>query len=89
MLTLLSPAKRLDFDTPPTTAAHSTPALLAESGKLIKTTRNLSQKKLRELMPEVPADEIPEGMKTAELGTVFRVGTFYNIVVALLQEKAG
>lgn len=44
--------------------------------------------KLRELMPEVPADEIYEGMKTSELGTVFRVGTFYNIVLALTEQRA-
>ena len=44
--------------------------------------------KLRQLMPEVPADEIYEGMKTAELGLVFRVGTFYNIVTALTEQRA-
>ena len=43
--------------------------------------------KLRELMPEVPEDEIFEGMKTSEVGRVFRVGTFVNIVTALLTEK--
>jgi len=45
--------------------------------------------RLRELMPEVPAGEITEGMKSAELATVFRVGTFYNIVKALVEQKAG
>lgn len=45
--------------------------------------------RLRELMPEVPAGEITAGMKSAELATVFRVGTFYNIVKALLDQKAG
>lgn len=54
MLALLSPAKRLDFETPPTVSAHSTPALLDEAGKLMRTTRNLSQKKLRELMDISP-----------------------------------
>ncbi len=44
--------------------------------------------KLRSLMPEVPADEIFEGMKTSEIGRVFRVGTFVNIVTALLAEKS-
>lgn len=55
MIAILSPAKRLDFATPPTVPAWSTPALLDETGKLIKTTRNLSQKKLRELMDISPA----------------------------------
>jgi len=55
MLALLSPAKRLDFTPPPTATARSTPALLDETGRLIKTTRNLSQKKLRELMDISPA----------------------------------
>jgi len=43
--------------------------------------------RLRELMPEVPADEIVAGLKTSEIPMLFRVGTFYNIVVALLQAK--
>jgi len=54
LLVLLSPAKRLDFDTPVTTDAFSTPAMLSESGKLMRTARNLSQKKLRELMDISP-----------------------------------
>lgn len=44
-------------------------------------------KRLRELMPEVPPAEIRAGMKTAELPRVFRVGTFYNIVKALVEAK--
>lgn len=44
--------------------------------------------RLRELMPEVPADELQPGMKTSELPTVFRVATFYNLVSSLLAEKA-
>ncbi len=55
MLALLSPAKRLDFDSPPTIDRHTLPPLLDDSGKLIKTTRNLSQKRLRELM-DISAD---------------------------------
>ncbi len=50
MIALLSPAKRLDFDTPHTVSDPTLPALLDESSKLMKTTRNLSQKKIRELM---------------------------------------
>ena len=54
MLALLSPAKRLDFTTPHSVVDATLPALLEESGKLMKTTRNLSQKKLRELMDISP-----------------------------------
>lgn len=43
--------------------------------------------RLRELMPEVPSGEIHEGMKSSELPTVFRVGTFYNLVVALVRAR--
>ncbi len=50
MLALLSPAKRLDFDSPPTVEDWSTPALLDESQELMSTTRGLSQRKIRELM---------------------------------------
>jgi cytoplasmic iron level regulating protein YaaA (DUF328/UPF0246 family) len=55
MIALLSPAKRLDFDTPHGITDATLPALLVESGKLMKTTRNLSQKKLRDLMGISPA----------------------------------
>lgn len=55
MLALLSPAKRLDFDTPPAVSAHTRPELLDQTARLIKTARNLSQKKLRELMGISPA----------------------------------
>lgn len=44
--------------------------------------------KLREVMPEVPAKEIFEGLKTVQIPELFRVGTFYNIVVALRALKA-
>jgi len=44
--------------------------------------------KLAEAMPEVPASEFCEGLKTSEIPTLFRVATFYRIVVTLLEEKA-
>ena len=44
--------------------------------------------RLREIMPEVPEEELQPGMKTSELPTVFRVATFYNLVSSLLAEKA-
>ena len=43
--------------------------------------------KLAEAMPEVPRDEFQPGMKAAEVPLLFRVGTFYNLVVRLLAEK--
>ena len=43
---------------------------------------------LRKAMPEVPADEFEEGMKPTDIPNVFRVGTFYNLVIKLLIEKA-
>lgn len=60
-----------------------------EPGEVDGRLTEAGARKLRELMPEVPADEIPAGMKVSEIGTVFRVGTFYQIVVALIREKQG
>ncbi|MGI9328612.1 MAG: peroxide stress protein YaaA [Pseudomonadales bacterium] len=50
MLAILSPAKSLDFDTPPTTKKHSTPQFIAESEQLIKQLRRFSSEQLGELM---------------------------------------
>lgn len=44
-------------------------------------------RRLREAMPEVPADEITVGMRTSEIPETFRVSTFYGLVVQLLSEK--
>jgi acyl carrier protein len=44
--------------------------------------------RLREAMPEVPAEELQAGMKVTEVAETFRVATFYNLVVHLLNEKA-
>lgn len=38
-------------------------------------------------MPEVPREEFRPGLKAAEVPLLFRVGTFYNIVVKLLEQK--
>lgn len=48
---------------------------------------DLGRKKLAEAMPEVPAEDIVEGLKVSEIVTLFRVATFYRIVVTLLAEK--
>lgn len=44
--------------------------------------------RLRDMMPEVPQEEIQPGMKTSELPTLFRVATFYNLVTTLLDKKS-
>ena len=48
----------------------------------------LALDKLRELMPEVPADELKPGLLATEIPKLFRVQTFVHIVERLLQEKA-
>ena len=58
MLAVISPAKTLDFETPPLTEAFTTPAFLDHSEKLIAKLRKVSQKKLGALMsisPELAA----------------------------------
>ena len=42
---------------------------------------------LMQLMPEVPREEFRPGLRVAEVPVLFRVATFYNIVVHLLEEK--
>ena len=42
---------------------------------------------LREAMPEVPPSEFVTGLKPLDIPELFRVGTFYNLVVKLLMEK--
>lgn len=50
MLAVISPAKRLDFDTPSPTKKYSLPAYLEESTQLIATLRNKSPVDLSNLM---------------------------------------
>jgi cytoplasmic iron level regulating protein YaaA (DUF328/UPF0246 family) len=50
MLALLSPAKKLDLDTPPTTGIHTQPKLLDHAEQLMGITRGLSTGDLRDLM---------------------------------------
>ena len=42
---------------------------------------------LRELMPEVPVEEFAHGLKTKYVANLFRVETFKNLCIKLLQEK--
>lgn len=50
MLTVISPAKTLDFDTPPTTQTYSQPRFLSQSEKLINTLRKMSTADIASLM---------------------------------------
>ncbi|MEC7547791.1 MAG: peroxide stress protein YaaA [Thalassolituus sp.] len=54
MLTLLSPAKTLDFDTPPVTDQHSTPDYLDDSAELIDVLRKYSPDDIAGLMKLSP-----------------------------------
>lgn len=50
----------------------------------------LTERALRELraaMPEVPLAEIQPGLKAKDIAKLFRVATFHNICVTLLQMK--
>ncbi|MBY0557757.1 MAG: peroxide stress protein YaaA [Burkholderiaceae bacterium] len=50
MLIVLSPAKSLDMETPPTTKLHTQPDFLDHSAQLIERLRELSPQELGELM---------------------------------------
>lgn len=50
MLIVLSPAKTLDYDTPPTTAVHTQPQFIDRSSELIETLKTLSPAEVSKLM---------------------------------------
>ncbi|MDR5859783.1 peroxide stress protein YaaA [Halomonas eurihalina] len=50
MLSVISPAKKLDFETPATTSRHSQPDYLERSQALIDILRDLSPQQISELM---------------------------------------
>lgn len=50
MLTVISPAKTLDFDTPPATRKTSQPLFLERSAQLVEEARELGPEGIRELM---------------------------------------
>ena len=50
MLTVISPAKTLDFETPPTTRKATQPRFLERSSELVAAARALSPADIRELM---------------------------------------
>lgn len=43
--------------------------------------------RLTEALPEIPAEEFREGLRTVEVAELFRVATFYNLVVSLMAQK--
>jgi cytoplasmic iron level regulating protein YaaA (DUF328/UPF0246 family) len=50
MLIVLSPAKSLDYDNPPTTDKHTLPIFINESAKLVADLKKLSLQEVAELM---------------------------------------
>jgi cytoplasmic iron level regulating protein YaaA (DUF328/UPF0246 family) len=50
MLIVISPAKSLDFDTPPVTTSYTIPEMLDESVKLAGRLKNMSPKQISNLM---------------------------------------
>lgn len=50
MLIVISPAKTLDYDTPPVTDQHTTPEFIPESRQLIKELRKLAPQDVSNLM---------------------------------------
>lgn len=54
MLTLLSPAKTLDFETPPTTSKATQPVFLEQAADLVDVLKQYSPDELRQLMKLSP-----------------------------------
>lgn len=50
MLTVISPAKTLDFDTPPTTRKATQPLFIERAGELVEDARQMSPDDIRALM---------------------------------------
>ena len=50
MLSVISPAKTLDFDTPPTTRKSTQPRFLDRAAQLVEDARDLSPDDIRSLM---------------------------------------
>lgn len=44
---------------------------------------------LRKALPEVPAEEFSEGLRTVDLPHRFRVSTFVRLVIRLMEEQHG
>ncbi|MFW6289849.1 MAG: peroxide stress protein YaaA, partial [Mariniphaga sp.] len=55
MLTIIAPAKTLDFESKPVTEEYTLPGLLDESEKLVEKLRKMKPDKLSQLMNVSPA----------------------------------
>ena len=55
MIAVLSPAKKLDYDSPLTTAEYTQPQMMAESEALIKKLKKFSARKIGKMMDISPA----------------------------------
>lgn len=99
MLTVISPAKTLDFDTSPSTRKTSQPVFLAQSAELVETMRKQSPKNLSKLMgispklAELNADRFhswhtpftPDNAKQALLA--FRGDVYLGLVAEEFSER--
>ncbi|MBV6286477.1 peroxide stress protein YaaA [Pseudomonas aegrilactucae] len=84
MLTVISPAKTLDYDTPPVTSRHTLPQYLDDSQALILQLRELSPQQIGELMHL--SDKL-SGLNAARFGSWTPDFTTANAKQALLAFK--
>ena len=84
MLMVISPAKTLDFDTPPTTRRYTQPQFLEHSQVLMEPLRALSPAQIAELMHL--SDKLA-GLNAARFGSWDPVFTPDNAKPALLAFK--
>ncbi len=84
MLTVISPAKTLDFETPPVIARHTQPQYLDHSQELILQLRELSPQQISELMHL--SDKLA-GLNAARFGSWTPAFTPDNAKQALLAFK--
>lgn len=84
MLTVISPAKTLDFETPPTTQRYTQPQFLDHSQELISQLRDLTPAQISELMHL--SDKLA-GLNAARFGSWTPDFTLDNAKQALLAFK--
>ena len=84
MLMVISPAKTLDFETPPTTKRHTQPQFLEHSQELISQLRDLTPAQIGELMHL--SDKL-SGLNAARFGSWNPAFTPENAKQALLAFK--
>jgi cytoplasmic iron level regulating protein YaaA (DUF328/UPF0246 family) len=81
MLIVLSPAKTLDYETPPTTAAHTVPDFIPHSAQLVDILKRHSPAQIGELMSISDALATLNANRFAEWSTSF---SFDNAKQAIL-----